>query len=210
MPKPATLAESRHPRKGAAADCMHEKHRERLARQAGEAGLPLTIIRPSIVVGDSQTGVISSFSGVYALLRLWAYGVMQRMPAVASNPVNLVPIDFVTQASLAIAARDDSAGKTFHLVATHPPTIATILEAARQECPSLPPMLVGDAGQGQGGQASRQARAHPLLTYLNCRLRFDVASTTAALAGTDVASPVTDLDFVRRQVRFAIASGYLA
>jgi thioester reductase-like protein len=181
---------------------------ECLVRQAAAVGLPTTIIRPSIVVGDSQTGVISSFSGIYALLRLWAYGVMKRMPAVASNPVNLVPIDYVTRASLAVAARDDAVSRTYHLVASQPPTIAMILEAARRECPSLPPMPVGNTDRSQDDDAT--PKAHPLLTYLNCRLRFDISNTMNALAGTGIASPVTDLDFVRRQVRFAITSGYLA
>ena len=182
---------------------------ERLVREAAGEGLPTTILRPSIVVGDSRTGEISDFSGIYAILRLWAYGVMSRLPAVASNPVNLVPIDYVTQASLAISSRADAEGKTYHLVASRPPTIGTLIEAARQERPSLPP-LAFEATNGDAKSATKTRHAHPLLVYLNCRLHFDVKNTTAALQGTGVESPVTDFRFLRRQVRYAVAAGYLA
>ena len=186
---------------------------ERLVRDAARDGLPTTILRPSIVVGDSRTGEISDFSGIYAILRLWAYGLMSRLPAVAANPVNIVPIDYVTQASLAISSRDDSQGKTYHLVASRPTTIGTLIEAAREERPSLPPI----AFEGSNGDARREphdgARSnplHPLLVYLNCRLHFDVTNTTAALTGTGVEPPVTDYGFLRRLVRYAVMAGYLA
>lgn len=182
---------------------------ERLVRAAADEGLPTTILRPSIVVGDSRTGAISDFSGIYAFLRLWAYGMISRLPAVASNPVNLVPIDYVTQASLAIASRADAVGKTYHLVATRPPTIGTLLDAAREERPSLP-RIAFEAPNGDAQNGARPTPMHPLLVYLNCRLRFDVRNTTAALEGSGVEPPVTDYSFLRRQVRYAVASGYLA
>lgn len=185
---------------------------ERLVRDAARDGLPTTVLRPSIVVGDSKTGEISEFSGIYAILRLWAYGVMSRLPAVASNPVNLVPIDYVTQASLAISSRADAEGKTFHLVASRPPTIGSLIEAAREERPSLPPIAfeATDDARCEARTKVKTAPAHPLLVYLNCRLHFDVRNTTAALEGTGIEPPVTDFGFLRRQVRYAVAAGYLA
>ena len=44
----------------------------------------------------------------------------------AGSTINLVPVDFVVRATLAIAARSDSVGKTYHLVASTPPTIGRI------------------------------------------------------------------------------------
>lgn len=182
---------------------------ERMVRESFTQGLPTTIIRPSIVVGDSKTGAIPSFSGIYAFLRLWAYGVMNRMPAVADNPVNLVPIDYVTQAILEIASQEESLGKTYHLVASCPPTIGMLLEAAREECPSLPPMEF-EASAARSRDQGSAAATHPLLVYLNCRLNFDVANTTAALEGTGIEPPETDFNYLRRLVRYAISAGYLA
>jgi len=63
-----------------------------------DAGLPATIIRPSIVIGDSGTGAITKFQGLHTLIR-----------AVLKNTLPLVPlqphahIDFVPQDILAAA-----------------------------------------------------------------------------------------------------------
>ncbi len=110
------------------------------------------------------------------------------------------------QASLAISSRADAEGKTFHLVASRPPTIGSLIEAAREERPSLPPI----AFEATNGDARRDAEpgvkpapAHPLLVYLNCRLHFDVTNTMAALRGTGIEPPVTDYNFLRRQVLLA-------
>ena len=45
-------------------------HAERIAREALDDGLPVTILRPSLVVGDSLTGEIDRLEGPYLLVSL--------------------------------------------------------------------------------------------------------------------------------------------
>ena len=65
-------------------------------------GLPVTIYRPSVVVGDSKTGVTQKFDGPYFVIR-W----ILRQPRIAFLPVvgrpkkhrfNVVPRDFIIDA----------------------------------------------------------------------------------------------------------------
>src|SRR3954469_2006026 len=80
--------------------------------------VPTTILRPAIVVGDSQTGETEKFDGPYYLLR-----TMQRM-AKAGRPVaqfgasaatfNVVPVDFVVAAIAAAAFDPACEGETLH------------------------------------------------------------------------------------------------
>ena len=53
--------------------------------------LPLQVLRPSIVVGDSRTGRTSSFNVLYGPLKAFARGAIPAIPARRSSPVDIVP-----------------------------------------------------------------------------------------------------------------------
>ena len=54
---------------------------ERIVRAAMHAGLPVTVFRPSMVVGDTETGHTRDFNVIYPLMRLMACGYVTRFPA---------------------------------------------------------------------------------------------------------------------------------
>lgn len=91
---------------------------EKLVRRA-MAELPATVYRPSIVVGDSRTGEIDRFDGPYYLAILLVAspaGVPLPLPGDGVAPLNVVPVDFVVDAALAIGANPAAVGQTVHLV----------------------------------------------------------------------------------------------
>ncbi len=103
---------------------------ERMLREAMR-DVPISIVRPSITVGSSQTGEIDRFEGPYLLILLmmssprdWALP----LPGRGDSPLHLVPIDFVVRASRAIGLDPAAKGKTFHLVDPHPLTAKRIFE----------------------------------------------------------------------------------
>ena len=77
-------------------------------------GLPLLILRPSIVVGDSVTGWTPAFNVLYGPMKAFARGAYPVIPARRASPVDVVPVDFVADAILALAGRP---GATYHLTA---------------------------------------------------------------------------------------------
>lgn len=96
-------------------------------------GLPATIYRPSIVVGDSQTGATQKYDGPYFAIR-W----LLRQPGIAIMPVvgdtkrtrlNLVPRDFVMDALVYLSGLPQAAGKVYQLADPDPLTIDEILDA---------------------------------------------------------------------------------
>jgi thioester reductase-like protein len=89
--------------------------------------LPVTIYRPSVVVGDSETGETAKYDGIYYLIQyLRKWPSLLRMINVGNNNVrlNLVPVDFVTEA-IAVLSQDEKAqGKTVALADPAPLTTA--------------------------------------------------------------------------------------
>lgn len=181
---------------------------ERLVRRASAEGLPTTVVRPSIVVGDSLTGEVSEFNVIYPLMKLFAHGIVSTLPARAESTFNVVPIDFVTRAHVAIARRPDTIGRTYHLVTERPPSIATLLRVKDVEFPSMPPVALVDPSSS-GLAADTLKWIEPYQSYLDCRLTFDTTNTRAALSDTDIPLPRTDAGFLANILRYAVGRGYL-
>lgn len=187
---------------------------ETKVREALAAGLPATIFRPSIVVGDSRTGEVSEFNVIYPFMKLFAHGMISVLPTHPENSFNIVPIDFVIHASREIAKQPSSVGKTFHLVTQNPPTIDMLLQVKNEDYPTLPPvnMIAPETFKKETldpmGQSVYQI-LEPYLGYLNDHLTFDTANTQTALRGTGIQFPKTDKTFLKTLLDYAVSSGYL-
>jgi thioester reductase-like protein len=105
---------------------------ELAVRKAMADGLPATIYRPGIVVGDSTTGETQKYDGPYFLARF-----LQRQARLAVVPalgdvdrvrVCLVPRDFVVEAMDRLAATEASLGRTYALTDPHPPTVRQLVD----------------------------------------------------------------------------------
>ena len=79
--------------------------------------LPITVMRPSIVICDSRTGRASDFNGFYRALRLYWHGLMKMLPGDPACRIDLVPVDYVTDVIFALSASEASVGKGYHLTA---------------------------------------------------------------------------------------------
>jgi thioester reductase-like protein len=101
-------------------------------RDRTHRGLPATIYRPAIVVGDSETGATQKYDGPYSVIR-W----LLRQPGTAVLPMlggadearlNLVPSDFVVAAIDYLAALPHSTGRTYQLADPDPCTVSETVD----------------------------------------------------------------------------------
>lgn len=104
---------------------------EKLVLRAGKNGLPVTIYRPSSVIGDSRSGEIDKFEGPYYLAILLVtspLSVPLPLPGNGVAPLNVVPVDFVVNAVWAISKDPRATGRTFHLVDPNPMSARRVYE----------------------------------------------------------------------------------
>lgn len=97
-------------------------HAEKVVRKA-VSELPVTIYRPSSVVGDSRTGEIDRFEGPYylgILLVMSPLVIPLPLPGDGVAPLNVVPVDFLVEAVWHISREPRAVGKTCHLVDPNP------------------------------------------------------------------------------------------
>lgn len=95
-------------------------------------GLPATVYRPAVVVGDFATGATQKYDGPYYLIR-W----LLRQPRLALVPVvadpkrirfTMIPRDCLIDALDHLSGLSASAGRTYALADPAPPTIAELLD----------------------------------------------------------------------------------
>jgi hypothetical protein len=103
----------------------------------------LTVYRPAVIAGDSQTGYTNTYHGIYLYLRLMALVVPRqpvgldgkrvtrlRLPMTGEERRNVIPVDWTSRAMSELILSPKSHGRTFHLAPDHCITPREIIEAA--------------------------------------------------------------------------------
>lgn len=111
--------------------------------------MPVTIYRPSVVVGDSQTGETQKYDGIYYLILY-----LKKFPSVLSLfnignervRLNLVPVDFVVEAIAALSKDESAWGKTFQLADPNPLTTRELFDAISENLARRKSLVTVPAG----------------------------------------------------------------
>jgi thioester reductase-like protein len=183
---------------------------ERIVRQAN---IPVTIYRPSIIVGDSKTGYTSSFQGFYNAIKALAYIKQKMIPSrlqILGNPdgtLNLVCIDYVVDAMVRIALDEGSAGKAYHIVNPRPLTnaelvksIATLMDLELEIVPEVP-------GEMTEAEKTYHRLISDYLPYLQGGLDFDHSNVKRILNGSCQAIDRPVLD---RLIKFGVDRNWVS
>ena len=181
--------------------------------------LPLTIVRPSIVVGDRKTGWTSSFNVIYSPLRAFASGAFKMLPARRRSPVDVVSVDYVAQAVVALSAAPTAEGRTFHIVAgdaAH--SVGEMIDAAAKRfeqpaptcvSPRLYRRLLHPLAMRRASRPARRLlkRNEVYFPYLGMRMRFDDTDARAILDPLGI-RPSPLLEYFPTLIEFAQAAGW--
>jgi len=159
--------------------------------------VPVTVLRPSIIVGDSKSGEIDRLEGPYLLILLMLSSPVDLrvpLPGRGDTSLNLVPIDYVVDAGHAIASDPSSIGRTFHIVDSSPPTARRVFELIAEEVGrpgpvgALPTQLATALLRTPGLERfSHIPRA--FLEQLATDVEYDARNTDELLAGSDIRCP---------------------
>jgi thioester reductase-like protein len=179
--------------------------------------LPVTIVRPSIVVGDRDTGWTSSFNVIYTPLRTLAAGLYPVVPARRRALVDIVSVDYVADAILALTEAPSAAGGTFHLVAgAHAVTAGELARLASAQFDRPPPRFVWPGAYTRPLRRFLAARSTPAsrrllqrtdayVPYFSLRLRFDDRQARRILDPVGV-RPSSLAEYFDRLMSFAQAA----
>ncbi|GAB3014343.1 3-beta hydroxysteroid dehydrogenase [Nocardioides flavus (ex Wang et al. 2016)] len=186
---------------------------ELLVRKAMAAGIPATIYRPGIVVGDSRTGETQKYDGPYFLATF-----LRRQPPVAVVPrvadpdrvrFCLVPRDFVVDAMDRLSVLEESGGRTYALTDPDPPTARELVDAFARRLGKhvvwVPlPLPVTRAAVSLPLAERLLGLPVEALDYFASPTTYDTTHTTADLAATGLTCPRFE-DYADRLLDYMLA-----
>jgi thioester reductase-like protein len=182
--------------------------------------MPGVILRPSIIVGDSRTGVTSSFKMMYWPLKIYARRLWRTVPGYPDAVLDIVPVDFVADAVARLLFDKAALGSTVHLCAG-PRGSATIQQVAarameyfhgpepRYVDPRLffavvRPLLFMSLW-GRKRRVLRDGRAYR--DYFTMRMQFDTTNAERLLEPAGITPPPV-LDYLDRLFHYCVASDW--
>jgi thioester reductase-like protein len=181
-------------------------------RYMGE--LPITIYRPSIIIGNSKTGETGNFKAFYWPIRIYAQGNVKAIPAYPACRVDLVPVDYVARAMLFLTNLEETKGQTYHLTAGryNLVTVREVADASIAFFKVKPPILFhprymtllnGKIGRKMLGERTYKTLqlGQPYYPYLGMRLEFDNSFTANLLSKGGITAPPVK-DFFDRLFRY--------
>jgi thioester reductase-like protein len=153
-----------------------------LARELGPA-----IARPSIVMGESDSGWTPSFNVLYWPLQAFSRGLFDAVPARPDGRIDVVPVDYVADALVHLLGRRDAG--VFNLVAgSDAATVGELSELAATHFnrPRLP--LVDPTEAAEAEAADEHGAVY--VPYFDMRVMFDDARARAVLGPAGIHAPL--------------------
>ncbi|OBA93060.1 short chain dehydrogenase [Mycolicibacterium mucogenicum] len=169
-------------------------------------GLRHRIYRPAVVVGDSRTGEMDKVDGLY-----YFFGVLSRLAALPkftpmmvpdTGRTNIVPVDYVVDALVALMHVEGRDGQAFHLTSPNPIGLKDIYRGVAHEA-GLPPLrgtlpkataapvlkATGRAKILRNMAATQLGIPGEVLDVVDLAPSFASEKTIAALQGTGIVLP---------------------
>jgi thioester reductase-like protein len=189
---------------------------EKLVRDHSD-GLPVTVFRPSIVVGESDSGWTPAFNVVYGPLSAYSRGSLTAVPGRRSAPADVVPVDYVADAIIELSRRPEAVGRTYTLAAG--PEASTVGELIDMSAaafgrrrawalrPSIYRRVVHPWLLRRASESRRRVlrRAEVYFPYFDVRSDFDTSAASEALAPAGIRVPRLE-DYFDSLVQFAEAA----
>ena len=194
---------------------------DQMVARAGKRGLPVTTFRPLRIMGHSQTGVNHDMNDLLPIL-LRGCILLGKYPALDIK-VQMVTVDYASQAIVALASRRDSWGRAFHLFNHAPVEWNHLMDILRSHGYTLEAMSWDDwrrelkrrARDAAEPEESRKAFSRLILALTAPHFLFykrpemDDSNTREGLRGTAITCGPVDDTLISTYISFWQTHGYL-
>ncbi|MFF7969750.1 SDR family oxidoreductase [Streptomyces sp. NPDC007905] len=184
---------------------------ETMVHTAAADGLPVAVVRPSIVTGAGRTGRIRDFKTIYPVLRVLTRGLVRTVPGRYDAVLDLVPVDRVADLVTEAATRfRDVEGRTLHAVG-HELTLRDFSDVLAEYPSFAIPRFVPQATFSASALPDRERPYYDRVvslydTYFRRRVHFD---DTQAAAFSGRPARTNGRPYLRRLLGHCLTTGYL-
>lgn len=192
---------------------------EKMVAEAGKRGLPVSIYRPGMVTGHSQSGY-SNTSDIFCRL-VKSLAEVKQAPAL-DLLIDMTPVDYVSRAITSLSLQPASIGKTFHVVNPQPMPFSDIVSTLdgfgctvervdypqwKQTLKRLPnamsPLAASLSNEDKDGDKTC------LELWLGGNDRFDNENTQKGLKAAYIDCPRADARLLKTYLKYYAECGFL-
>lgn len=199
---------------------------EKLVAIVGSRGLPVSIYRPALVTGSSQTGAWNTDDGTCKIIKNW----IERGAAPAvDTTMNMVPVNYISEAIVHLSKQNESLGKCFHFANPCPVKTSDLVGWIRSFGYPLRRIpyamwraeLIDPANWSRKENRLRDkdldslvpllslSEAKDVPTMLGATPKFDCRNTLDGLASTSIVCPPVDRRVFETYLSFFVCRGFL-
>ncbi len=184
---------------------------------------PVTVFRPAIIIGDSRTGLTTTYHGYYAALQL-SHTIVKAIPPDETGLVggqkvrltlngtetkHLVPVDWVSAVMAHVITHPELHAQTYHLTPQHPVTTRMIRDVLEQAAGFYGATLMG-VGERPGNASEAEALFYEHIRVYNSYWKMDPIfdRTNTEAAAPHLPCPHVDRDLLYKLSRIVIENDF--
>ena len=154
---------------------------------AAATDLAPVVARPSIVMGEAESGWTPAFNVLYWPLRAFARGLFDTVPAKLDAHVDVVPVDYVAEA-LVHLLESDASGVVNLVSGREAPSVNELIDLAVAHFDRPRPNVV-EPGTAGSGSAAADEHGAVYFPYFEMDVVFDDARARALLGPAGIHCP---------------------
>ena len=186
---------------------------ERLVERYRKKGLNILIVRPSMVIGHSRTGVTNHFNIFYFQLRLLSQGILDIIPMHEEASYNLIPVDYAAKAIYLISTAEQAVEKNYHIVNSHDVSVGPFINKACSylgyKKPSIVPIKKAHPLPATFFSGIRGKVLGIYYPYISSRKTYDASSTMSLLKPLGFGWPRIGNTLLTNILDYCVFSGQL-
>ncbi len=164
------------------------------------------IARPSIIVGEAETGRIRSFDTIYRAFKFIAEGKVTSVPVSPLASLNFVPIDYVVGGICDMVRQSKDAPRIIHLTARHAVSATHFLRLIGKISGLNSPDITSPEQQSAAKMGIADRLAQPYWGYFQRHPEF---ATDALVRHSGRQAPDMDDGALTRQIRYCLDAGFI-
>jgi thioester reductase-like protein len=188
---------------------------EKIVREFSKKGRRVCIYRPSIIVGDYQSGAIINFQMFYKVLYLGSKGIFDEIPINKNTLVHIIPVNIAAQMIFILSKNinyEIDKKPVYHIMNPQVLNISRIINIISKyfhiKAPKLldttKKVLKNSTKNGLYGQF-----LYLFLSYLRFDTKITCQQTISRLKMLKYQPPVIDEIYIKKLLTYAVKTGYI-
>lgn len=166
-------------------------------------GLEISIFRPSIILGEYDSGKITDFKMFYEAIYIVSLGILDKIPFNPKRYINCIPVDLAAKAIFVLSANKINGMSVYHIVSPNHISIGNILETVSKFFNFKKPKPIPlSKFRVLNAQPLAKRMLEIYIPYFNLLSTFNSEKTQVSLSKYNFQYPIIDNEYLFKVFKF--------